>query len=646
MKAIEAYLTTLYSAALSGKPCETLPDEFNGEELFKLARAHGIAEAVYYPLKDTAYASYFEEAHNSALKKEALRVSEEARIFAAFDSADISYLPLMDSVLRQYYPKPDMRGEGATDLMVDSYARKATVETLKAAGYRSAKGGLYVNEAGKTFELHSKPDDASAFHKQLMEHAVPVSEQANRHSLSYSDFYIYAVSNFARLLKAGKAKLCHLGDIKVFYSRCGSKLDEAYVTKNLADMGLIDFETELKKLILVLFYNGKGSSTTTGFANCIFSLSAKPTKEQKKDKKELFVALGIAYSKNGKQRMSGSDIALSAIVILVLIFSIVFISTAFFEKEHVRFTPPEYSGDGENSEADENVGDGEGSGEGFELPEQYYATIPYRGGVYKGYVTHNVPNGSGELTLPNNERYIGSFASGLFNGKGVYYYLDGRIFDGMWFEGEINGEGTLTFADESYIFGNFVDGTPQGVCVYQNSNGDVYEGELKDGKRTGKGRFSWANGDVYEGDYIDGRREGYGKYVDCNGDTYEGEWIDSVPNGNGTMSNSEETVTGVFIEGVIEGEGKATMKNGDVYEGYYVHGIRTDDHGVMTFRDGSKYEGAFADNVFNGEGKFTFKDGDTVTGTFENGLLQGRAKYYDKGTGVTRTITYKDGKPV
>ncbi len=640
----EAYLTTIYGAALSAKPCDLLPDLTEAEAIFALAKKHGIAGTLYYALKDTAFAPWFEQAHKDSLQRDTLRKEEESRVFAAFEQADISYLPLKGSVFCLYYPSTDMRDMADTDLMIDTYARKDARRVMESCGYSFDTSGdnsdIYKNEKGNVYELHFKPKDASAFHKKLMESAMPADGHSGRLALSFSDFYIYIISDMARNMQSGRVKLRELGDIKVFYSRLGAKLDEEYVEKTLGEMGLLSFEKAVKKLIYVLFYGTKGDRTVTLFANYIFSMGIAGTKEQKRDKKELFVALGLAYSKNGKQRMSGSDIALTAVIILLLAASIAFISTVFFQKEEDGNTPPLYS-------EDESVSSEEGSEESmFVPPEQDYATIPYRNGVYKGYVSDGLPNGAGELSLPNGEKYIGSFSSGQFNGNGIYYYLDGTTFDGMWFEGEINGSGTLTFADGSYIYGDFINGTPQGVCVYQNVNGDVYEGELKDGKRVGMGRFSWANGDVYEGNYVDGEREGYGKYVHCNGNSYEGDWIASVPNGSGVMSNDKATFTGVFIQGVLEGEGSAVYKNGDEYKGYFIHGKCNDSSAVYTFKDGSKYEGAFENDKFNGKGKFTYADGDTVTGTFENGLLQGVATYYDKSTGKTRYVNYKNGKPV
>lgn len=640
----EAYMTTIYGAALSAKPCDVLPEEAEAEALLALAKKHGVANALYYALRGTAFEPYFEKAHTEAIERDSLRREEEARVFDVLEKADISYLPVKGGVLCLYYPSEDMRDTECTELVVDTFARKDARRVMESCGYKQEESegnsDLYKNEKGNLYKLQFKPKDASAFQKKLMELALPVDGHGGRLSLGYSDFYIYIISDLASRIQAGRVSLRELGDIKVFYSRCGGALDEEYVDKCLAEMGLKAFEKEVKKLIYVLFYGTKGDRSATLFANYVFSMGKAFTKEQKGNKKELFDALGIAHNKNGKQRMSGGDIALTLVIIFLLIFSIVFISTIFFQKEKEDYIPSEYSEDTQSAEEETR------EDSMFAIPEQDYATIPYRNGVYKGYVSDGLPNGAGELTLPNGEKYIGSFSNGQFNGNGIYYYLNGTTFDGMWFEGEINGSGTLTLVDGGYIYGDFVNGTPQGICVYQNANGDVYEGELKDGKRVGMGRFSWANGDVYEGDYVDGEREGQGKYVHSNGNSYEGEWVASVPNGSGVMTNEKAAFTGVFIQGVLEGEGSAVYKNGDVYKGYFVHGKCNDDSAVYTFKDGSKYEGAFENDKFNGKGKFTYADGDVVIGTFENGLLQGTASYYDKSTGITRSVVYKDGKPV
>ena len=44
--------------------------------------------------------------------------------------------------------------------------------------------------------------------------------------------------------------------------------------------------------------------------------------------------------------------------------------------------------------------------------------------------------------------------------------------------------------------------------------------------------------------------------------------------------------------------------------------------GVLTFPDGSKYEGEWKNGFMNGEGTFTWSDGKQKSGIWENGKLQ------------------------
>lgn len=721
MTETERYLALCCATAVSGKACNDFPVWVDAEQFYNLAFAHGVASTVYYAVKDAVgvpeqLLARLEDAHNKAIYRDLMREEEEKRVFEAFDKADINYLPLKGSILRLYYPVGDMRVMGDTDLMIEKFARKEARAVMENCGYtfEQSKSGhdIYCNDNGNVYELHYMPEDKSVFHQKLMERAIPVGNSGTRLSLNHSDFYLYMISHLARHMRTTGAGLRLFADIKVFYSKCGDKLDAKYVESSLQEMGLVGFENAVKQAIYSLFYGAEPDEDTQELIDYIFSggvfgsnenyaanrrgdksklaffissvfpsygemkkrypclrylpfllplfwvvrwfsllfrgdkpakrfaSGAAVSKEQLKKNKRLLTKLGLTNTKSGKVRMSKGDIAISLLTIVILIFAIGFIGLAFFQEEKTR---PVDSTDEPLISQDESTESGESNI--FAPPEQDYDTIPYKNGVYKGYISNGLPNGTGELDLPNGEKYIGSFADGEFNGPGIYRYLDGSSYDGMWFEGAIHGYGTLTFADNSYIYANFVDGEPQGSCVYQNANGDIYEGELKDGKRTGNGRFLWTNGDKYEGNYVDGEREGQGKYTYANGNSYEGEWIASVPNGNGVMITNGVKYEGVFVQGILEGEGVSTNKNGDTYKGYFVGGKCNDEKAVYTFKDGSKYEGPFVNDLFNGKGKFTYADGDIVQGTFVDGVLQGTAIYYDKSTGISRYVTYKNGKP-
>ena len=93
---------------------------------------------------------------------------------------------------------------------------------------------------------------------------------------------------------------------------------------------------------------------------------------------------------------------------------------------------------------------------------------------FHGVLENGTPVGSGTIDFPDSvatalpfKRYTGKFNDGkLFDGPGRLEYLDGRIFEGEFFNGSILS----------------------GKMIYPN--GDTYEGQFHDGNRHGKGVFS------------------------------------------------------------------------------------------------------------------------------------------------------------
>ena len=67
-------------------------------------------------------------------------------------------------------------------------------------------------------------------------------------------------------------------------------------------------------------------------------------------------------------------------------------------------------------------------------------------------------------------------------------------------------------------------------------------------------------------------------------------------------------------------------KEGNCENGYgkwvYTDNSEWSGIGILTFPDGSNYEGEWAKGFMNGKGTFTWSDGTQKTGTWKNGELQ------------------------
>ena len=70
-----------------------------------------------------------------------------------------------------------------------------------------------------------------------------------------------------------------------------------------------------------------------------------------------------------------------------------------------------------------------------------------------------------------NGTYFGYFQNGEFDGKGIFKYSDGSIYQGTYKEGKKNGYGSLTNSDGSIYVGDFLEGLFDGEGIFKFSNG-------------------------------------------------------------------------------------------------------------------------------------------------------------------------------
>lgn len=78
--------------------------------------------------------------------------------------------------------------------------------------------------------------------------------------------------------------------------------------------------------------------------------------------------------------------------------------------------------------------------------------------------------------------YKGTFKNNLIEGRGIYRWNNGKVYDGEWLENQMSGFGKMTWND-----------------------GRVFEGEFANDKRNGKGKMTFTDGRVIEGKWKNGK---------------------------------------------------------------------------------------------------------------------------------------------
>eukprot|EP00760_Papus_ankaliazontas_P019910 PhM_4_TR18080/c1_g1_i1/m.106359 len=188
-------------------------------------------------------------------------------------------------------------------------------------------------------------------------------------------------------------------------------------------------------------------------------------------------------------------------------------------------------------------------------------------------------HGKGVMVLKNSESYEGEFAHNLRHGRGTYRFSNREVYDGEWKEDERTGTGTMHYL-----------------------NGDVFTGEWLRGKKHGKGLLRLRGGDTLDATWSDDQQKGPGVMSYKNGDMYDGNWRNGVRHGHGVFfhAKSKSTYDGEFERGLMHGRGRLQYPGRYTFEGTFAFGER--QRGIMSFVDGSCYEGEWKSDKFHGRG--------------------------------------------
>lgn len=121
---------------------------------------------------------------------------------------------------------------------------------------------------------------------------------------------------------------------------------------------------------------------------------------------------------------------------------------------------------------------------------------------------------------------------------------------------------------------------------------------------------------------------GYGLYVYPNSFfQYEGEWQGGKKHGYGKLLFKDGSYyEGEFADGEIMGNGlRYWSSTGNTYSGQFFFG-ELHGHGVILYKEGGKYEGEFSYGIREGHGLLTDKDGQTYEGCFHKNKRHGVGK--------------------
>lgn len=261
-----AYLLSLLSCALKCEEPPAIPDGLDFGALFSIAKKQQIYNIIFPLIQnmDGVPPEEKEQWRNYAYSELVRTVAvdhDRDIILKAFEAQGINYMFLKGLVLREYYPKASMRQMSDNDILYDPAKRDAVLRIMKNLHYKLVACGENSDDFHKspyfTFEFHRtlffEEKEFCPRFDRVWERAAQDDQHPHQYHMDVSDNYIYSVAHMYKHFSTNGCGVRFLADIYLLYKKEASRLDQAYIDRELEQMGIGDFAEKALRLALDLF---------------------------------------------------------------------------------------------------------------------------------------------------------------------------------------------------------------------------------------------------------------------------------------------------------------------------------------------------------------------------------------------------------
>lgn len=264
MNALQRGIINIICSALTGETL-SIPKDFSLSDGALLARRHKIEALFYYGALNCGISSdekamrelFVSVCQNIAVSERQMHSVNE--IFTAFDKAEIEYMPLKGTLLKDMYPKREMRSMGDADILIktEQYDKiKAVMQSLRYDEILESDHELIWDNKGLChIELHKRliPSYNKDYYSYFGDGwRLATVKNGTRYSMTDEDQMIYLFTHFAKHYRDAGIGIKHLTDLWV-YRRCKPTLDEDYIKKELSKLQLYDFYLNILNTLSVWF---------------------------------------------------------------------------------------------------------------------------------------------------------------------------------------------------------------------------------------------------------------------------------------------------------------------------------------------------------------------------------------------------------
>ncbi|MCI9631096.1 nucleotidyltransferase domain-containing protein [Thomasclavelia cocleata] len=257
------YIFKMLKAVLSNNYTLTVEKDLDWNYIYKLCKFHQIDNIIGYISNKPEYMpediyKKFQLAKQKGMVREINQYYELQMIQKKFAEYGIENMPLKGSILKKYYPSPDMRFLTDLDILFKDKKTELVKQALLEIDYQVYVTGdhhdVYIKEPYMTVEMHRKCYNDNDSLDILFDNIWQRCTKANKdneytYEMSIDDFYLYMVGHMAKHFKFGGIGIRMLLDFMIFKNRLEKDCNRNYIEFNLDKAGLLQFEKEIKEIL-------------------------------------------------------------------------------------------------------------------------------------------------------------------------------------------------------------------------------------------------------------------------------------------------------------------------------------------------------------------------------------------------------------
>lgn len=280
MTSMQKSVIDLIYAAITKTKIE-LPQDFSISKAAEIAKKHQIIPIIYYgalqcgiPNDDTV----MQELFNWTCICVSLNVKqtyELKSIFDEFDKNKIDYMPLKGTLLKEKYPRPEMRLMSDADILIKTQQYGLIKPIMSSLGYTEVTESdhEFVWKKNKVnIELHKRliPSYNKDYYDYFGEGWKCASIcDGTRYSMTDEDELIYLFTHFSKHYRDAGIGIKHLLDLWIFL-RDQPSLNKEYIKQELTDLQLFEFYCNIINTIDCWFNGKEPDEKTEHITNTIF----------------------------------------------------------------------------------------------------------------------------------------------------------------------------------------------------------------------------------------------------------------------------------------------------------------------------------------------------------------------------------------